>query len=151
MRAATRAMSFARAPTSRNSRWAPQYRSHGLDQGHVHIADIEASAFRYHAEHGFARSSPPVAEKPIEHDHDGGATGVASRVQVWKPLLIRHRRSAPLQHLIDPTSKVMRRVVTQQVVDSAEVEHALGDQPQSTVDAELDHVFQQPNVLPDEQ
>src|SRR5579863_2095857 len=122
--------------------------SHGSE---VHIGRVEPPALRNHAQYPVTHCRAAVAQEFIEHDEDGCRARIAAAVEIRKPPVFGNVCAAHDQQVGDLAPKMMRGIVTEKMIDLLIHEHTLLNQTQSSIDPQLDHLFEQPHVLPDEQ
>ncbi|MPM71676.1 hypothetical protein SDC9_118646 [bioreactor metagenome] len=86
-------------------------------------------------------------QKLRQHDEDGGRTRVAAPCQIAPPALARNAELGLVQQLVDNRDEALRRVVAEKVVYAAFGNPALVGKGCIFVNADIEQVRQQANVL----
>src|SRR5690348_14766758 len=78
-----------------------------LEDSELHVRSVEAPALGNHAQNLLPYPNPAPAQELIQHDQDRGRAGIAARVEVREPLLLRNARAAHFEHVEDLAAEVV--------------------------------------------
>jgi hypothetical protein len=86
-----------------------------------------------------------------QHDQDRRSPRVATPREVAPPTLARNRQVGLVHQVLDHRDEFFRRVVAQEVIDPLRIDPAIAHESRVFVDADVEQVRQQADVLPQRQ
>jgi hypothetical protein len=127
-------------------------RRHGSSLGifcfEQHVGRHEAARLRHVAEDLLAGLERTRAQEFGQHHQDRGRPCIAAPRQVAPPALACDHQAGFVHQVLDHRNEFFRRVVAQEMVDARGIEPPLLHQPRVFMDADVEQVRQQPDVLP---